>query len=261
MAQALGILGQVTLDQGDTATARGLSEESLAIHREIGDRWGIIQSLCLLAQVEERQDYHIAARARYQEGLVLCKEGGDKWSTVSCLEGLACVVAAQGELAWAARLWGTADSLRAVIGARSEQGGIFYTALPPAMRAIYESSVTAVRNQLGEEVFTASWAEGRSMTPEQAFATHGPAAVPRQIPTILKPTTTTKISPPYPAGLTAREVEVLRLVAQGMTDAQVAEQLVISPRTVNWHLTSIYSKLQVTSRSAATRYDIEHQLV
>ena len=46
----------------------------------------------------------------------------------------------------------------------------------------------------------------------------------------------------YPAGLTAREVEVLRLVAQGLTDIQVAEQLVISRRTVNWHLTSIYSK-------------------
>ena len=66
---------------------------------------------------------------------------------------------------------------------------------------------------------------------------------------------------PYPAGLTAREVEVLRLVAQGLTDGQVAEQLVISPRTVNWHLTSIYSKLGVSSRSAATRFAIEHKLV
>ena len=67
--------------------------------------------------------------------------------------------------------------------------------------------------------------------------------------------------PSYPAGLTAREVEVLRLVAQGLTDAQVAEQLVISPRTVNFHLTSIYSKLGVSSRSAATRYAMEQHLV
>ena len=66
----------------------------------------------------------------------------------------------------------------------------------------------------------------------------------------------TKKSATSPAGLTVREVEVLRLVAQGFTDVQVAEQLVISPRTVNWHLTSIYSKLQVSSRSAATRYAI-----
>ncbi len=99
------------------------------------------------------------------------------------------------------------------------------------------------------------------MTPEQAFAAQGTAEMSQQAPTVLKPTTTTKISPSYPAGLTAREVEVLRMVAQGMTDAQVAEHLVISPRTVNWHLTSIYSKLGVSSRSAATRYAIEHKLV
>jgi DNA-binding NarL/FixJ family response regulator len=65
---------------------------------------------------------------------------------------------------------------------------------------------------------------------------------------------------PYPDGLTAREVQVLRLVAMGMTDMQVAEQLIISPRTVHAHLTSIYTKLDVTSRSAATRYAVEHHL-
>ncbi len=57
------------------------------------------------------------------------------------------------------------------------------------------------------------------------------------------------------------EVESLRLLAQGLTDAQVAELLVISRRTVNWHLTSIYSNLGVSSRSAATRYAIEHTLM
>jgi len=65
----------------------------------------------------------------------------------------------------------------------------------------------------------------------------------------------------YPDGLTAREVDVLHFLAQGLTDAQIAGQLVISPRTVNNHLTSIYQKIQVSSRSAATRYAIEHQLV
>ena len=58
----------------------------------------------------------------------------------------------------------------------------------------------------------------------------------------------------------AREVEVLCLVSQGLTDTQVAEQLVLSRRTVNSYLTSIYSKIQVSSRSAATRYAIEHHL-
>ena len=64
----------------------------------------------------------------------------------------------------------------------------------------------------------------------------------------------------YPAGLTRREVEVLRLVAAGLTDAQVAERLYLSPRTVTTHLTSIYNKLGVSSRLAAARFAIEHGL-
>lgn len=54
---------------------------------------------------------------------------------------------------------------------------------------------------------------------------------------------------------------MLYLMAQSITDAQMDQQLVISPRTVNWHLTFIYSKIHVSSRSAATRFAIEHRLV
>lgn len=64
----------------------------------------------------------------------------------------------------------------------------------------------------------------------------------------------------YPAGLTAREVEVLRLVADGLTDGQVAERLFLSPRTVGRHLTSIYTKLGVSTRTAAGRFALEHHL-
>jgi DNA-binding NarL/FixJ family response regulator len=66
--------------------------------------------------------------------------------------------------------------------------------------------------------------------------------------------------PPYPDGLTAREVEVLRLLARGLTNAQVAEELVVSPHTVHAHVSSIYSKLGLSSRSAVTRYAFEHHL-
>jgi DNA-binding NarL/FixJ family response regulator len=65
----------------------------------------------------------------------------------------------------------------------------------------------------------------------------------------------------YPAGLTAREVEVLRLVAGGMSNIQVAQRLFLSPRTVSTHLTSIYHKLGVESRAAAVRFASEHNLV
>ena len=53
---------------------------------------------------------------------------------------------------------------------------------------------------------------------------------------------------------------LLRLVAGGLTDLQIADKLILSPRTVHAHISSIYSKLGVTSRSAATRYAIEHHL-
>ncbi len=68
-------------------------------------------------------------------------------------------------------------------------------------------------------------------------------------------------APVYPAGLTVREIEVLRLVAQGMTDAEVADQLFLSPRTVSAHLRSIYNKIGVGSRAAATRFAAEHGLI
>jgi DNA-binding NarL/FixJ family response regulator len=84
-----------------------------------------------------------------------------------------------------------------------------------------------------------------AQTPARAIARAAPAAA----------------AASHPAGLTAREIAVLRLVAQGLTDAQVAEKLVLSPRTVSTHLTSIYGKLQVNSRSAATRFAVENGVV
>jgi DNA-binding NarL/FixJ family response regulator len=72
---------------------------------------------------------------------------------------------------------------------------------------------------------------------------------------------TTAPSPTYPDGLTAREVEVLRLVAQGLSNAEIAEQLVISLLTVKAHMRSLYNKLGIRSRSAAARYAVERHLI
>ena len=65
----------------------------------------------------------------------------------------------------------------------------------------------------------------------------------------------------YPDGLTKREVEVLRLLTKGLTNAKIAETLVVSPYTINAHLRSIYNKLNVSTRAAATRYALEHEIV
>ena len=84
---------------------------------------------------------------------------------------------------------------------------------------------------------------------------------------MLVPTTEPSLSPPekssptYHDGLTAREVEVLRLVAQGLSNAEIAEQLIISLLTVKAHMRSLYNKLAIDSRAAATRYAIEHHLI
>ena len=64
----------------------------------------------------------------------------------------------------------------------------------------------------------------------------------------------------FPAGMTKRQFEVLLLISDGLTNKEIAERLVISPATVNTHLNAIYRKLDVSSRTAAMRYVIEHQL-
>ena len=88
-------------------------------------------------------------------------------------------------------------------------------------------------------------------------AVRGAGTTPARVLVSLKGTA----APPVSAqALTAREIEVLRLVTVGLTTPQIAEHLIISPRTADAHLRSIYAKLGVTSRSAATRAAIEHKL-
>jgi DNA-binding NarL/FixJ family response regulator len=62
-------------------------------------------------------------------------------------------------------------------------------------------------------------------------------------------------------GLSARELEVLRLVAQGLSNAEIADQLSISPRTVKAHVSNLLGKLDVANRAAATRFAVEHGLI
>jgi DNA-binding NarL/FixJ family response regulator len=63
-----------------------------------------------------------------------------------------------------------------------------------------------------------------------------------------------------PGGLTAREGDVLRLLAAGLTNAEIATQLSLSPRTINAYLTTIHSKLGVANRGAAIRFALDHDL-
>jgi ATP/maltotriose-dependent transcriptional regulator MalT len=245
------LLGQVALQLGDVANARSLAEVGVELCREVGHRWFLNQALTVLAKVAETEHDQSMARTLYQESLDVAREIGDKVLIALGLEGWARVVATQGEPVWATRLWGAAAALRDTIGAP----------MPPVGRASYEQAMAAARMHLGEQAFATAWTEGCAMTPEQALAARGPVTLPQ--PPLSAPSTIPpeKPAPTYPDGLTIREVEVLRLLAQGLTSAQIAERLVISVVTVNFHVRSIYSKLGVSSRAAATRYALEHHLV
>jgi predicted ATPase/class 3 adenylate cyclase/DNA-binding CsgD family transcriptional regulator len=248
-------LGWVAFRQGNVALARSLLEEGSANiqgEEEPAELDNAAWVLAHLARVAAFEGDYARARALYEQCLAIVKQvvGWKPW-TPFYLEGLAAVVAVQGELPWAARLWGAAEALRDGMG----------TPIPPAYRADYVRSVAGARSQLGEQAFAAAWEKGRALTLEQVFDARGPVTMPDPLPTSQPALPAAKPSPSYPDGLTAREVEVLRLLAQGLSNTEIAEQLVVSPRTVSTHLTSIYNKLGVNSRSAATRFAVEHQLV
>ena len=170
IAVSSSLFAELALSQNDLATSRSLSEESLVLYREMEYRKGTAESLSLLARIATARGDYESARAICNECLAIAKELGDRELLASGLERLAGVIAAQEaggtstqDALWAAKLWGAAESLRQAISAP----------IPPLERAPHELAVSAIRTQLGEETFAAAWAEGRSMTPDQALAAQG----------------------------------------------------------------------------------------
>ncbi len=159
IAAALGLFGEVVLQQGDAVKACSLLEESVTLSREIGKKQNIAWSLFVLGRVAKSLGDYRTARAHYEESLAIGREVGHNLDIPSYLEGLANVIAFQGDSARAARLWGMAEALRK---ARR-------TPLPPVYQADYDRSVTTARVQLGEKAFATAWAQGRTMTPQHAL--------------------------------------------------------------------------------------------
>jgi DNA-binding CsgD family transcriptional regulator len=250
---ALCGLGFVSGQQGDYATARAQLAEALAIWPPKEDMWSKIEALSLLGEVLQRQGEPIQASAVYVECLLLNRDVGDKAHCALVLHHLGSVAKLLGHYDRAVRLFAAAAVWDTAIGA------IFITLVDPAEQ---EREIAALRALIGEEAFATNWARGQAMTLDQAIE-YALAAADAPAPLLVehKPVMSSPAATGYPAGLTAREVEVLRLLAAGLTYAQIAAKLVISRRTVNGHLTSIYSKLGVTSRAAATRFASEHHLV
>ncbi len=235
-AAVLQSLGWLALSEGDAAAAASLLTESLPPIREVGDPWQLARSLFGLGLCASRRGEHQAARDLCRKALALAAESGDRRFASGCLVGLAHVEAAAGHPDVALTLYAAADVLR------ESTGGVW----PEIVRAAFEADLEALRGAVDERGFASGWARGRELTLEEAIEAPHP--------------TSGDGAPPRPAGLTARELEVLRLVATGLSDAQVAERLVLSLRTVHSHVRSIYRKLGVSSRSAATRYAIRQRI-
>jgi DNA-binding CsgD family transcriptional regulator len=254
MGYLLAFLALAALDDHERVLA--LFEESLALFRELEHTLGIAICLTGLGMAALEQSDPERAAALIEEDLRLLQGLRDKVGISYALLGMAGVATLRRQPARAARLWGAAEALREAIGLQlSPFDRVHYN---------YEGHSADARSQLDEEAWAAAWAEGRDMTPNEALE------YALEQPTALEPAAAVvEVQANYPAGLSAREVEVLRLVAAGRTSAQIAETLSISARTVNAHLNSIYGKLGFNSggaatrsaRSAATRFAVEHNLV
>jgi ATP/maltotriose-dependent transcriptional regulator MalT len=250
IARALSNLGEYALYRGDFSWATTCLEECLSLMRELGFKYNIAFALHPLGELRRMQGDVVQAAALHTEGLALAREVGSKFFIGYHLVGLAKVAAAEAQPERAVCLFGAS--------AHWLNPAVDFGLRP---REDYKRAVENLRAQLGEEAFAAAWERGLAMTPEQALAEQKQDSTAERISSMPQSTLPAPLIPTYPDGLTRREVEVLRLVALGWGDAQVAEQLVISPRTVNGHLRSIYNKINVNSRSAATRYAIEHPLI
>ncbi|HEY1353787.1 MAG TPA: LuxR C-terminal-related transcriptional regulator [Ktedonobacteraceae bacterium] len=245
IANAYTLLGQLAFNHNDPATARLWLEKSIKLYRETGHQKDLAESLALLARVFLALREYAQTRTLYEESLALARALNHSWLMASCLEGWAIMLADLHHLAWATQLWGAAHALREAIS----------VPMTPAERADHERRLAVARARLGEELFSAAWAEGRAMTPEQALAIDRQAKVARANGSALSPSLADS------AGLTARELEVLYLVASGLTNTQIAQQLVLSEKTVATHLTHIFNKTMSENRAGAVAFAIRHGLV
>jgi len=235
---SLIVLGAEANHEGDYERAEEILQEGLLLSRE-GLREGVPFSLHQMGIAAHRRGEQDRARALLEESLVLHRDVGDRWRMASVLEGLAEVSSSLGDHERASRLFGAAEVLRQEIRAP----------LPSCERADYEQGVAAARAGLEEGDFDAAWSEGRAMTPDQAVE-YALSSTQPQSTNQEQPLADRK---PEEA-LTPRERQIAELVARGLTNRQIAEELVISEHTAATHVRRILKKLNFRSRTQITTW-------
>ena len=233
---ALHLLGELMRDLGRFEEADGFLVDAERVYSDLGFVHAVQTNLHSRADLAlDRGDLDGAMRL-YRDALAIALSLAVEREAVYCLAGIASVLAEWGTDSVAATIWGA-------VCAGEERLGF---QMIPTERVRYERR--AARLETSPE-----WAAGKALTLDEAVATVPTDA---QLAKAGEPS-----SSGYPAGLSAREVEVLRLVAAGRSDAEVAQELFLSVRTVNAHLRSIYRKLGVSSRVEASRFAAQNDLV
>ena len=239
VADTLGHLGSAVRLAGERERAEGLLADSLALNEELGEPNAIATSRVQLGLAAGDLGDVERARELVANGLEQLRAIGDAAGLADGLEWVAETAAGRGAMAQAARLLGAAR--------RQREAG--HPPSFPAERARYERLLDRVRQALSEDAFAAAWEIGRTAGTERAVA--------EAVAVVSRPAA--EVGPPVVIHhFTVRQSDVLRLIAAGKTDREIAAALSLSIRTVEGHVTNILTKLGAASRAAAAAYAVRH---
>ena len=228
VGSSLNNLGLIALERGDYEVARSRLEQALDGFRQAGDRFTTALCQDSLARIYIKLQNEEAARRCFQEALVVSAQFRDAVNVSVELEGLAEMELAVNKPERALTLLGAAKVLRAPTGAE----------LQPEWKTDVDAGLAAARSKLPRAVADTAWKKGSSMTMDEAlrFATGAPPA---------KPAADGNGDLP----LTAREKQVALLIAEGMTNPEIAARLRMADRTADAHVEHIRNKLGLRTRS------------
>jgi predicted ATPase/DNA-binding NarL/FixJ family response regulator len=250
IAYTLLYLGAIELMQEHREEALRLLEESVAGYREMGDESARGLALMWLVIAAREQGEIPGAATHLQELLELSSQAQDRRLMYLCAAGVAWLLRDQGDPEQLARLLGAAQQLRETMGIL--KGVVFRT------RMLIAIATETLQARLGQESFAAALAEGRFMSFQQM------AALIRQAldgaVQVGAPTEAAQ-EPRHPSILSPREQEVLQLVAEGLSNKQIAKQLIIAESTAKYYVTSIFNKLGVDTRAQAVAVAAQRDLL
>jgi non-specific serine/threonine protein kinase len=246
IAWCLVNLADAAYRRGEPEASDGFAEEAIAVAEAVGDRVLRGSALAMAAQAALAKRDHARAARLCEECLALTRSLDYRSGIAYSLVGLASVAMASGQAERAVRLLGAAD---AVLEAMDVPVSFNYEQ--------QRQTHAAGRAALSEAAFAGAWEAGRALTPGQVLAD----AVITGVPNAHSAATALASGPGSDAGLSPRELEVLRLIVAGRTDKEIAEELFISPRTAQGHVAHIFAKLNVSSRTAAATTALQASLV